>query len=76
MWFFTYLLIPQFILVIIVSFYFATVSFVTLISLVKRDKIMKKNSFEYEVIKLLNNLILFNDIIISELRSKVFLLMR
>ncbi|WP_415323946.1 DUF1420 family protein [Candidatus Pelagibacter sp. Uisw_127] len=70
--FFTYFLIPQFILVIIVSFYFATVSFVTLISLDKRDKFMKKNSFEYEAIKWSNNQISSNDVIISELRSNVF----
>ncbi len=69
---FTYLLFPQVILVAVIALYFSTLSFISLISLDKRDKFMKKNSFEYEAIKWSNNQISPEDLIISELRSNVF----
>ena len=69
---FSYLIFPQVILVAVIALYFSTLSFISIISLEKRDEFMKKKSFEYEAIKWSNKQISPKDIIISELRSNVF----
>ena len=69
---FAFLLIPQFFVVTIISFYFSIMSSLTLISLDYRDQFMKKNSFEYEGIKWSNVQIPSEVVIISELRSNAF----
>ncbi len=71
--FFTYALLPQLSLVVLISIYFATNTFPSLISNEYRDKFMEKNSFEYSGIKWANNQIPSNLPVISELRSHSFL---
>ena len=67
--FFTYALLPQLSLTIIISIYFAINTFPSLIGLDYRDKFMEKNSFQYSAIKWVNRQISSDAPIISELRS-------
>ena len=71
--FFTYALLPQLSIVVLISFYFTAITLPSLFSFDYRDKFMEKNAFEYSGIKWVNNQIPFDFPVISELRSHSFL---
>ncbi len=70
---FTYALLPQLSLILLISIYFGVKTAPSLINLDYRDEFMKKNSFEYTGIKWANDKINTNYPVISELRSHALL---
>ena len=71
--FLTYALLPQFLLIVLISIYFSFNMVPSIINLDYRDKFMKKNSYEYTGIKWANEQIASEDLVISELRSNALL---
>lgn len=67
--YFNFVLVPQLIVTIVTSLYFAAIIVPTLFSLEKRDIFMKKNTSDYSTIQWVNKNIPNDATVISQLRS-------
>ena len=69
----TYALLPQLLLIFVISIYFSFNTALSIFNLDYRNQFMKNNSFEYTGIKWVNEQIVSNYPVISELRSHALL---
>ena len=69
----TYALLPQLLLIFVISIYFSSNTALSIFNLDYRNQFMKNNSYEYTGIKWANEQIVSNYPVISELRSHALL---